>query len=55
MQIGPLQRALAPITVEDHEVEILEPQLEQFAHGKGNQRQLVDRRAVLLPPAAAER
>ena len=48
VEIGARQHAFAPVAVEDDEVEILEPQLEQLAHGKGDQRQLVDRRAVLL-------
>jgi len=37
-----------PVAVEDDEVEILEVGLEQLADREGDQRQLVDRRAVLL-------
>ena len=48
LQIEERQHAAALIAVEDDQVELIELLLEQLAGGEGDQRQLVDRRAVLL-------
>ena len=48
VEIGRGQDALVGVAVEDDEVELLDLLLEQLARREGDQRQLVDRRAVLL-------
>ena len=48
LEIGRGQDALVGVAVEDDEVEFLDLLLEQLARREGDQRKLVDRRAVLL-------
>ena len=48
VEIDDRQHALARIAVEDDELEVVDLLLEQLARREGDQRQLVDRRAVLL-------
>ena len=48
LEVERRQHAPALIAVEDDQVELIELVLEQLAGGEGDQRQLVDRRAVLL-------
>ena len=49
------QHALARVAVEDDQLEFVEPLLKQFAGRKRDQRQFVDRRAVLLFRGAQNR
>ena len=48
LEIEQRQHAAPLIAVEDDQVELVELLLEQLARGEGDQRQLIDRRAVLL-------
>ena len=48
LQIEQRQHAAALVAVEDDQVELVELLLEQLARREGDQRELVDRRAVLL-------
>ena len=48
VEIDDRQHALARVAVEDDELEFVDLLLEQFARREGDQRQFVDRRAVLL-------
>ena len=48
VEVGERQQAAARVAVEDHQVELAELDLEQLARGEGDQRELADRRAVLL-------
>ncbi len=48
VEIDDRQHALARVAVEDDELELVDLLLEQLARREGDQRQLVDRRAVLL-------
>jgi hypothetical protein len=48
LEVGARQHAAAAVAIEDDEIEFLELHLEQLADRKGDQRQLVDGRAVLL-------
>ena len=48
VEIDDRQHALARVAVEDDELELVDLLLEQLAGREGDQRQLVDRRAVLL-------
>src|SRR5690606_41381216 len=48
VEIGERQQAAARVAVEDDQVELVQLDLEQLARGERNQRQLADRRAVLL-------
>ena len=55
VEIGERQQAAARVAIEDHEVELAELDLEQLARGERDQRQLADRRAVLLLGRAQDR
>ena len=55
VEIDDRQHALAGVAVEDDQVEVLDLLLEQLAGRKRDQRQLVDRRAVLLLRRAQNR
>ena len=48
VEIDDRQHALARVAVEDNELELVDLLLEQFARGEGDQRELVDRCAVLF-------
>src|SRR6516165_5256451 len=48
VEIDRLQHALACVAVEDDELELVDLLLEQLARRKGDERELIDRRAVLL-------
>src|SRR3546814_6739775 len=48
LHVHPRQHAAAPVAVEDDQVELFQLQFEQLADREGDQRQLADRRAVLL-------
>ena len=48
VEIDDRQHALARVTIEDDELEFVDLLLEQLARRKGDQRQFVDRRAVLF-------
>ena len=48
LEIGVRQHAALAVAVEDDEVELVELDVEQLADREGDQRQLADRRAVLL-------
>ncbi len=48
VEIGERQQPAARVAVEDHQIEFVQLDLEQLARREGDQRQLADRRAVLL-------
>ena len=48
VEVSERQQTAARVAVEDHQIELVQLDLEQLARGEGDQRQLADRRAVLL-------